>query len=250
MIHLKTDEEIRLMQHGGSILGGLLDELTSTVTAGMTTMALNDMARDYIHSYGAEGSFNKVPGYDFYICTTINEQIVHTPPSSRVLKNGDMLTIDAGVYYRGFHTDSARTIVIGGTTDPKIEAFLQAGQDALAKAIAAVHVGEYIGTISKLIEHEITRHGYGIVRQLTGHGIGHDLHEDPLVPNFLSRSVEQTPRIEPGLVIAIEPIYAMGSGRMKPEAGSDWSLVTADSSLSAQFEHTIAVTAKKVFILT
>ncbi len=251
MIHLKTPQEIELMKKGGAILKSVREQLLEYAQSGITTNDIEERARELTHKLGAHGSFTHTPGYSWFTCQSINEQIVHTPPSNRVLKEGDLLTIDVGVLYEGFHTDSAATIVVGGAPSKQVSRFLRAGQEALAKAISLLGVGVHIGTISQAIQQVIEQeYGYHIVPQLTGHGIGHTLWEDPHVFNYLNTQVEKTPIIENGLVIAIEPIYAVGTHKMKYEKGSDWSLVTADGSLAAQFEHTIAITDKNVFILT
>ncbi len=251
MIHLKTPEEIEVMKKGGAILKRVRQELLEYAAPGMTTNKIEAKARELVHQYGGEGSFTSTPGYSWFTCQSVNDQIVHTPPSERILKAGDLLTIDVGVLYGGFHTDSAATIVVGGTPTPEQSRFLEAGKKALDAAISRLAPGIHIGTISKLIQDIIEgEYGYHIVPQLTGHGIGKSLWEDPHVFNYLNGREDRTPVVEPGLVIAIEPIYAMGTFEMKYEQGTEWSLVTADGSLAAQFEHTVAVTGKNVFILT
>ncbi len=250
MIHLKTDAEIEIMKQSGAILRKSVEELMPQVVEGMTTMELDQLAEKLIRKNGGEPSFNKVPGYSWTTCVPVNEQIVHTPPSDRVLKKGDVLTVDIGAYFKGFHSDYATTVVIGGVTDPKVKKFLEVGQKTLDLAIAAAKNGHYIGEISAVIEREVRGNGYYILKQLTGHGIGRELHEDPFVPGFLDRPIEQTYKMRPGLVIAVEIIYSMGSDKMKYESEDEWSIITADRSLAACFEKTIAITDKNTCILT
>lgn len=250
MIHYKTPDEIKIMQKGGAILRSVMQEVIPQVVPGMTTLEIDRMVQKGLKTRGADLSFNKVDGYSWAICASVNAQIVHTPPSSYVLKNGDLLTIDAGAYVGGYHTDFATTFVVGDVRNEEIETFLQVGKDALADAIKAVKVGNYIGDISKAFQDRIESGGYSIVKRLTGHGVGKELHEEPYVPCFVSKPREQTVQITPGLVIAVEVMYAMGSGEMIQEPGNDWSLITKDGSLSAQFEHSLAVSDKNTLILT
>lgn len=249
-IHLKSKEEIETMMEGGRILRESVQELLPQIKAGMTTEQVDDIATKLIKSKGGEISFDKVPGYSWATCLPVNEQVVHTPPSNRVLQNTDVLTVDIGVYYGGLHTDYATTIVIGGTASPEVERFLEVGRASLDKAIEKAAVGAYLGEISQSIEEDIYGNGYHILEELTGHGIGKDLHEAPYVPGFLDRPVEKTYRIESGLVIAVEVIYSMGTEDIAHEKGNEWSIISADKSLTACFEKTIALFEKKRFILT
>ena len=250
MIHYKTPDEIKTMQQGGAILKEVMREVVLQVKPGITTMEIDQLVQKGLKKRGADISFNKVDNYSWATCTSVNAQIVHTPPSSYVLKDGDLLTIDAGAYFGGFHTDCAISFMVGDSRDETIERFLQAGKDALIDAIKAVKVGNYIGDISKAFQDRIESEGYSIIRRLTGHGVGKELHEEPYVPCFVSKPREQTVKITPGLVIAVEVMYAMGSGEMIQEPGNDWSLITKDGSLSAQFEHSLAVSDKNTLILT
>lgn len=250
MIHYKTEEEIQIMTECGAKLREAVRLLLPTVKVGQTTQEIDKRAEKLILSQGAEISFNKVKGYSWSTCLPINEQVVHTPPGTRVLKKGDVLTIDIGAYYRGFHTDYATTFVVGGTADPKIEKFLKVGKDTLDKAIEQARVNNHLGDISRVIEEGIYSNGYHIMEQLTGHGVGRELHEDPFVPGYLDKSVEKTLKIRNGLIVALEVIYSMGTEHIANEKGDNWSIVTADGSLSACFEHTVAITDKNTFILT
>lgn len=250
MIEYKSRHEIELMKKGGEILRRVVSELLPQIKDGMTTREIDDLAQKLIKNKGGDLSFNKVKGYHWATCLCINEQVVHTRPSDRRVKNGDVLTVDIGVYYKGFHTDYATTFVVGGKTDPDTEKFLKVGRETLDKAIARAKKGARLGEISKVIQDEIRGNGYFIMKELTGHGVGRELHEDPYVPGYLDRKIEKTLEIKPGLVIAIEIIYSKGTEEIAYEEGDDWSIVAADLSLTACFEHTIAITDKGTIVLT
>jgi len=250
MIDYKTEEEIKIMSEGGKKLKQIVERLIKFVKPGITTLAIENEAQRLIKEEKAEVSFDKVEGYQFATCLPVNEQIVHTPPSERVLKKGDLLTIDIGLYYQGFHTDCAKTMVVGEEEKGEIKRFLDTGREALKKAIEKIKVGGYLGEVSKTIEAIIKKNGYFVIKKLTGHGIGKDLHEDPFVFGFLDRPVEKTLKIKAGLVLAVEVIYSMGTEEMAFEKDNNWSIVTKDGSLSSCFEKTVAVTKNGVLILT
>lgn len=236
------------MQYGGVILHDVLKAAAAMVKPGISTLAINDYIDSYIVEKGAEPGFKKVTGYSWASCICVNEQIVHTPPSHKIIKDGDVVTIDAGVYYEGLHTDSAVTVQAGNKT-PEVTKFLETGKRALRNALKVTTKGKRIGDISHAFQSTIEAAGYGIVRELTGHGVGKELHEDPYVPCFINRPIEKTLLLEPGLVIAIEVMYTMGQGEMEYEA-DEWSIKTADNSLAACFEHTVAITENGALILT
>ena len=250
MIHLKSKEEVKIMRDCGARLRESVQELLTLIKPGITTLEIDREAEILIKKNGAESSFNKVPGYKWSTCLPINEQAVHTQPSKRVLKDGDVLTIDIGAYYRGFHTDYATTCVVGSSTSPKIEHFLKTGRETLLKAIDKAKEGNYLGEISKVMQDGIYGNGYHILKELTGHGIGHELHEEPYVPNFLEKPIEKTMKIPSGLVIAVEVIYSMGSDEIIYEKKDKWSISSKDKSICACYEHTIAILDKNTFILT
>lgn len=250
MVKLKTTDEIKVMSEAGRRLREVVKEIFPKIKPGVATEYIDQEAERLIRARGDEPSFQKVNNYKWTVCVPVNEQIVHTPPSKRVLKDGDVLTVDIGLYHKGFHTDFARTLMVGESRDGEIAKFLKVGEETLKKAISSASSFKYIGEISKLIEKEIYGNGYFISKELTGHGVGRDLHEEPYVPGFLNRPVEKTYRIRPGLVIAIEIIYSMGTENIVYEEDSDWSIVTADGSISACFEDTIAFTHEKVLKIT
>lgn len=250
MVNLKTDNEISVMVEGGRRLKMIVKDLLPLIKPGISTKEIDDKAEELIHAQGGKSSFKTVPGYSFSTCTPINEQIVHTKPSSRILKTGDVLTLDIGMLYKGWHTDHAITRIVGGQSkNPNVNKFLKVGEETLYLAIKKAQAGQRLGSISEVIEREITGNGYFIIKELTGHGIGKKLHEDPYVFGFVDKPINKSPLIKKGLVIAIEIIYAMGTDSMVYE-DDNWSIITEDRSISACFEHTIAVTDQGPIILT
>ncbi len=250
MIKLKKKEEIEIMREGGRRLREIVRLLSTKIKAGVTTNEIDYEAEKLIRKFNGESSFKKVPGYFWSTCLSVNEQIVHTPPSKRILQEGDLLTLDIGLEYRGYNTDYAYTYFVGKSIDPEKSRFLAIGKRALQMAIRQAKAGNRIGNISQAIEKEIYGNGFFVLKELTGHGIGRLLHEEPYVPGFLDRPLNQTPIIKPGLTIAIEVIYSEGAESFVYERGNEWSVVTADGSLAACFEHTVAVTEKETLVLT
>ncbi len=250
MIRLKTKEEIEIMKEGGKRLRKVVKELLPLIKVGISTKEIDQEAERLIRKYGGEPSFKKVPDYRWATCLPVNEQVVHTPPSDRRLQDGDILTLDIGMYYKGFHTDYAETLIVGRSGDNIKVHFLEVGRRALFLAIKQAKVGRRLGEISQIIESEIYRNGFYVLKELTGHGIGRDLHEDPYVFGYQHEPIAKTPLIKSGLTIAIEVIYSQSTEKIAYERGSDWSVITADSSLSACFEKTIAITENETLILT
>ncbi|MDH7476440.1 MAG: type I methionyl aminopeptidase [Microgenomates group bacterium] len=248
MIIIKKPEEIELMKQSGQKLKAVVKKLIHEIRPGLTTAEIDQKAEKLIHEIGGEPAFKKVPGYHWATCIPINEQIVHTPPSQRVIKKGDVVCLDIGLTYKDYCSDFATTLLIG--EDKKISSFLEIGRRTLYKAIKKARVGHYLGEISQTIDQEISGQGYYVIRELSGHGIGRSLHEDPLIPGFLDRPISKTPKLKPGMTLAIEIIYSMGTNKMSYQKNSQWSIVTADGSLSACFEHTIAILEKETIILT
>lgn len=249
MVNLKTDQEIRIMIEGGKKLKWVAKKLMPLLKEGVTTKEIDDKAEELIKTQGGESSFKTVPGYAYTTCTPINEQIVHTKPCNRTLKNEDVLTLDIGFLYQGFHTDHAFTKVIGQSKNSKINKFLKIGEETLYESINKAKIGNRLGSISSVIENKIKGNGYYIIKELTGHGIGKKLHEDPYVLGFVDRPIDKSLLINEGLVIAIEIIYSMGTEELSYEE-DNWSIITKDHSLSACFEHTVAVTGQGPVILT
>lgn len=249
VIHLKKPEEIKIMQEGGKRLKAVVDKLIPWIKVGMTTEMVDKEAERLVISFGGEPSFKKVNNYFWTTCLPINEQIVHTPPSERILKDKDILTVDIGMYYRGYHTDYADTIAFGKIDNDTVK-FLEVGRSTLKKAIGQARINQELNSISGAIEDGIYGNGYRIVKELTGHGIGKDLHEDPYVFGFRQKGKLGSIKLKAGLVIAIEVIYSISSENIKHEKNNDWSIVTENRSLSACFEKTVAITNNGTLILT
>lgn len=245
-IKLKTDTEIALMRTSGKILAGVLTELEEYAKPGVTTLELDQLAEKLIRKADATPSFKGYKGYPFTLCTSINEEVVHTFPSIRKLQEGDILTIDCGVFYQGFHTDSATTFGIGKISR-EVENFIEDVRAILYGAINLVQPGQKIGTISNYIEHETKKSGYNVLKDLIGHGIGTKLHEPPEVPNFGKAGTG--PSLVPGMTFCIEPIIGFSSRQIDTQP-DQWSIVTRDGGLACQQEHTVLVTPSGFEVLT
>jgi len=253
MIDIKTPEEIAVMREGGLILGNILQELLDISQPGVVLLDIEKKAGDLIEKAGAVASFKTVSGYKWATCLCVNEVVVHGIPTEYVLKEGDELTIDIGLLYKGFHTDTAWSKII----NKKDDVFLEIGKLALERAIEAAKVGNRIGNISKVVQETIEGAGYSIVKSLVGHGVGRQLHEEPQVPNYLPAgrhglrgAIENTPELQAGMTIALEPIYAEGRGEIVYDNDDGWTLATRDRSRAAVFEHSIAITANGPLVLT
>lgn len=252
-ITIKSKKEIETLKQGGKILADILREVSEIAKPGVSTGFLNDMAKKLVLSYGAkpafEGylpSFSKKP-YPAAICISLNEVVVHGLPSSNViLKEGDILKLDFGVTYEKFITDAAITIGIGKMTEEKTK-LINATERALELAIEEIKPGNHIGNIGFVIERHIESQGFSVVRDLVGHGVGYEVHEEPNIPNYGKKG--EGPQLQAGMVLAIEPIVTMGSGQVR--LGQDgFGYETVDGSLSAHFEHTVAVTEGGNEVLT
>ncbi len=256
MINLKKPEEIAIMREGGKKLGAILQELLLFSKVGVSLNDIEKRAVDLIAKAGGTPSFTAVSGYHWATCLCVNEAVVHGIPTDYLLKNGDVLTIDIGMIYKGLHTDTAWTKIIRTqnsmtrTQDEKKEKFLKVGEEALFAAIKQAKAGNRIGHISQTIQTTIENAGYSVVKTLVGHGVGKQLHEAPQVPGILRGSLEDTPELMEGETIAIEVIYAMGSGTIVYENDDGWTLTTEDRSLSAVFEHSLAIVKDGPIVLT
>jgi len=248
MIKIKTDEEIEIMAEGGAKLGRVKRALAAAVKAGVTASDIEDLANELIKKEGAEPSFKKVPGYSWSTCINVNEGLVHgIPTKSLIFRKGDVVSIDVGLYYRGFHLDTSMTVGIDVT--PGVQKFLNVGQNALERAISSARVGNYIYDISRAIESTVEAAGYSAIRALVGHGVGRELHEDPQIPCFVPGPREESPEIKKGMVLAIEVMYAMGSEKVEQKEDG-WTIAMRDGKISALFEESVAVTNKGPRILT
>ncbi len=248
MITLKSQREIETMAQAGAIVGSVLDLLRREVKAGMSTEDLDRIAEAFIRSHeGATPSFKGLYGFPKTLCTSINQEIVHGIPSKkRVLREGSIVSVDVGVHLDGLHADSATTIGVGEIS-PETERLLAVTQESLVAGIAAARIGNHVGDIGHAVQTVAEGAGFGVVRELVGHGIGARFHEEPQVPNY--GTPKRGPRLLEGMTIAIEPMITMGNPATKTLADK-WTVVTADGSLSAHFEHTVAITADGPRILT
>ncbi|MDP2860488.1 MAG: type I methionyl aminopeptidase [bacterium] len=249
MIKIKTPAEIEIMAEGGKILGEIRRKILEKVKSGTSTLELNETAEELISKSGGEPSFKTVKNYPYATCMCVNETVVHGFPDKRPLKNGDILGVDVGLLYKGFHTDTSWTIAVGEKTG-KTRLFLKAGETALKNAIVAAVAGNRVGDISFAIEKTIIAAGCSPVRQLVGHGVGQKLHEDPEIPCFLKKPIGKTPLLREGMTLAIEIIYMAGRPEVIYRGDDDWTIVTGDGFPSALFEQTIAVTSNGPRILT
>lgn len=248
MIQLKSAREIDVMAAGGRILASTVAVLAAAVKPGISTADLDRIAEEFIRSHdGAVPAFKGLYGFPGSICTSINHEIVHGIPSrKRVLRDGDIISIDVGVGYRGLFTDSATTVAVGAV-DALTARLLDVTQHALQAGIAAAVVGNHIGDIGSAVHTVVDAAGFSVVRDLVGHGIGTAFHEDPQVPNF--GKPKRKEKLVPGLTIAIEPMVNIGGPATKT-LSDKWTIVTADGSRSAHFEHTVAITEAGPRVLT
>ncbi len=246
MITLKSKREIELLKEAGHIVYLTHQYLRPHIKAGIKTIELDRLAEDFIRSKGATPSFKGYEGFPYTLCISINDEVVHGFPSERTLKDGDIISIDIGACYKGYHGDSAWTYQVGEISS-EAKYLLEHTEKALYEGIKQAKVGNRIGDISAAIEKYATKHNLGVVKELVGHGVGTSVHESPDVPNYGKEGTG--PRIKDGMVIAIEPMLTSGSPDIYVE-DNDWTVVTDDGSLSAHYEHTIAVTNDGVIILT
>ncbi len=244
----KTVEELALMREGGQKLGKILEQLLASAIPGENLLRIEDQAQHLIREAGGAPSFQTVPGYKWATCLCVNDAVVHGIPFDYLLKDNDILTIDVGILYKGYHTDTAWTKAMGNDEDTI--RFLKIGQEALWKGVTQARPGNRIGHISQAIQSTIEDAGYGIVKTLVGHGVGYELHEPPQIPNYLRGTIEETLSLKEGMTFAIEPIYAMGKGDIEYTNRDGWTLGTKDRSLSAVFEHTVVVTTGEPELLT
>jgi methionyl aminopeptidase len=248
VIQIKSAREIEIMAEGGRILGATVSMLERETRPGLSTADLDAMAEEFIRSHdGAVPAFKGLYGFPGSVCTSINNEIVHGIPSRRrLLREGDIVSIDVGVGYRGYFTDSAVTVPVG-QVDAEAERLLSVTQSSLAAGIAAARAGAHIGDIGAAVQSVVERAGFSVVRDLVGHGIGAEFHEEPQVPNY--GKPKRGVKLVPGLTLAIEPMVNAG-GPATRTLPDKWTIVTVDGSRSAHFEHTIAITENGPRVLT
>lgn len=246
LITIKSNREIELMKVAGNIVYQTHQYLKPFLKEGITTKELDRLAEDFIRSKDATPSFKGYGGFPGSICTSINNQVVHGIPGNRKLKNGDIISLDIGACYKGFHGDSAWTYPVGEISDEK-KYLLEHTEKALFVGLEQVKPGNRIGDIGAAIEEYAVNHNLGVVKELVGHGVGTSVHEDPEVPNYGKRGTG--PLLKEGMVIAIEPMLNLGTADIYM-LDDDWTIETDDGEPSAHFEHTVAVTKDGYIILT
>ena len=246
MITLRDKDEIEILRRAGEIVGETHHYLEKFIKPGITTKELDKLAYDFIISKGATPSCLGYEGYPATLCTSINDEVVHGIPGPRKLKNGDIITLDIVACYKGYHGDSAWTYAVG-TIDDKKKYMMEHTEKALFEGLKMVKPGNRVGDISHAIEEYATKHHMGVVRELVGHGVGTDMHEDPEVPNY--GKAGSGPLLKEGMVIAVEPMLTYGK-RYVCILDDDWTIVTADGEPSAHYEHTVVVTKDGYEILT
>lgn len=255
MIHLKSPEEIKTMQEGGRILAEILKKLADAVKPDITTQDLDKLARELVLFYKVKAGFLDYGGYPAAVCTSVNDQVVHCVPSSDRLKEGDIISLDMGIIYEGFNLDAAVTLPVLGNLNykewrelnPRQCELIEVTREALNVGIKQAKAGNHVGKIGHAIQSVVEKHGFGVIRDLVGHGIGRSLHEEPQVPNF--GLPNEGIVLKEGMVIAIEPMVSLGGWQLVL-GGDGFTYKTKDGSPAAHFEHTIAITAKGPLMLT
>jgi methionyl aminopeptidase len=246
MVHVKTDEEIQLIRESAQILGKAHGEVARVIKPGVKTSALDKVAEEYIRDNGGVPSFKNYNGFPATLCISVNETVVHGFPGNYELKEADIISVDCGVYFKGFHSDSAYTYPMEGVGKETL-LLLERTYESLYKGIEKARAGNRMGDVSYAIQSFVEGFGYGVVRELVGHGIGKNLHEDPEVPNFGKQG--KGVKLIPGMVFAIEPMINQGTRNVVQE-NDGWTIRTADKKPSAHFEHTVAVLEEKTEVLT
>jgi methionyl aminopeptidase len=246
MVHLKTEEEIRIIKEGARLLGQAHGEVAKRVKPGVKTSVLDKVAEEYIRDFGGVPSFKNYNGFPAALCISVNEIVVHGFPGNYELREGDVISIDCGVYYNGFHSDSAYTYPLEGARE-EILLLLDRTYESLYKGIEQAKAGNRMGDVSYAIQSYVESFGYGVVRELVGHGVGKNLHEDPEVPNYGKRG--KGVKLIPGMVFAIEPMINLGTKNVVQERDG-WTIRTADKRPSAHFEHMVAIGEQKTEVLT
>lgn len=247
MLDQKSPEEIRILREGGKILGEILRQLAQEAKIGQTGKNLNKLAEELIQKAGGSPAFKNYQGFPAALCVSINSTVVHGIPTDVPFQEGDLVGLDIGMKYRGFYTDTALTVGVGRIS-PEAERLMFATKKALDVGISQVKIDGHISDIGKAIEKFIKPYGYGIVRDLAGHGVGRAVHEDPMVPNF--NPGRKTEKMFEGLVIAIEPMIIMGGDWQVVTHPNRWDVISKDNTPTAHFEHTIALTKDGPIIIT
>jgi methionyl aminopeptidase len=248
MIILKSPDEVAKMRVAGSIVAQTIDTVLAAVEPGISTADLDVVAETFIRERKATPSFKGYRGFPASICASLNEEVVHGIPSpKRILKEGDVLSLDFGAIWDGYHADSAVTVFVGEPPSAEAEKLVRVTEEALEAGISQIRPAGRLSDISHAVQQVVEGAGFSVVREYVGHGVGRSLHEDPQIPNYGLPG--RGPELRPGLVVAIEPMVTMGDWKTRVLA-DDWTVVTADRSLAAHFEHTIAVTEDGQEVLT
>ncbi|MCR4997718.1 MAG: type I methionyl aminopeptidase [Butyrivibrio sp.] len=246
-ISIKTDEEINLMRQSGHLLAKVHEELHAALKPGISTLELDEIGERTIRALGGIPNCKDYEGFPASVCISVNNEVVHGIPSSeRILQEGDIVSFDTGLIYKGYHSDAARTWGVGKISD-EAQKLIDVTRESFFEGIKKAKAGNRLHDISAAIDKYIRPHGYGIVRELTGHGIGTSLHEDPMVPNY--RKLTRGVKLQKGMTICVEPMITMGSRKIG-WLEDDWTVVTLDGSLAAHYENTIAITDGEPEILT
>ncbi|MBX2965457.1 MAG: type I methionyl aminopeptidase [Cyclobacteriaceae bacterium] len=247
MVHLKTGEEVEIIKESAQILGKAHGEVARLVKPGVKTSALDKVAEEFIRDHGGVPSFKNYNGsFPASLCISVNEVVVHGFPGNYELREGDIIAVDCGVYYKGYHSDSAYTYPLEGAK-PEILLLLERTYESLLRGIEQAKAGNRMGDVSHAIQSYVESFGYGVVRELVGHGVGKNLHEDPEVPNYGKRG--KGVKLIPGMVFAIEPMINLGTKNVVQERDG-WTIRTADRRPSAHFEHMVAITKEGTEVLT
>jgi methionyl aminopeptidase len=244
MVIIKSDEEIGTMRECGKVLAAILDKLRAEIRPGIKTAQLDMIMAEETEKREVIPSFKNYRGFPANLCVSVNDEIVHGIPGERILQEGDIVSLDAGVKLNGFHTDAAITLGVGRITK-EAQDLIAVTEDSLKSGIAQAINGARVGDISYAIQYYVEAKGFSVVREYTGHGVGRDLHEEPPIPNFVAG---KGPMLRKGMTLAIEPMVNVGDWHTKL-AANQWTVLTADGSLSAHFEHTIAITYNEAEVL-
>ncbi|MBM3245802.1 MAG: type I methionyl aminopeptidase [Candidatus Omnitrophica bacterium] len=246
MIPLKSEEELQVLRSGGKVLAKVMRHLQQFAVAGVSTIEIDELAEKLVRQENALPAFKGYKGFPATICVSIDEEIVHGIPDKRILAEGNIVSLDLGINYQGYFTDAAVTLAVG-RVEARVKKLVEVTKKALSEGIKQARIGSHLSDISYAIQNYVESHGFSVVRQFVGHGIGQNLHEEPEIPNFGKSN--QGPLLKKGMVLAIEPMVNMGTWESKI-LDNGWTAVTADGLASAHFEHTIAVTENGPEILT
>ena len=245
---IKTTAEIDAMRTGGKMLATVLVGLKGYMQSGMSTKDLAEFAKKELHALGGKPAFLGYQGFPDVLCVSVNEQVVHgIPRATRLIQTGDIVSMDFGVLYKGLITDAAISVIVGESTDSKLNNLVCQTEISMYAGIDQLKAGVRVGDIGQAVQTVLDNGGYGIVRDLVGHGVGHELHEDPNIPNYGKKG--SGPMLEAGMTIAIEPMATIGSGKVELDK-DNWTILTQDGSMSAHFEHTVLITQNGYEILT